>query len=227
MLRTGTSLALAVLTAGLLHWSAPQETRDDLVPVIFSGEALKVSPYEVTIAEWNRCVAAKACEDIAAHVARPTVTPVTNVNWFDVEAYIAWYNSVHVQHVRLPTAEEWRGFSRKPEPKALKPLWEDPRMAWAASYGQEESPRGPVRPQGTWAATPDGVYDIGGNVWEWTSTCAANDARITDAEHCPAMTVMGAHTASVSVFVRDPSSGGCASGLPPTHIGFRLVAENG
>jgi len=26
-------------------------------------------------------------------------------------------------------------------------------------------------------------------------------------------------------FIRDPKSGGCAAGVPPTNLGFRLVVE--
>ncbi|TNC43206.1 formylglycine-generating enzyme family protein, partial [Rubellimicrobium rubrum] len=31
------------------------------------------------------------------------------------------------------------------------------------------------------------------------------------------------HRAAVIDFVRDASSGGCAAGVPPHHLGFRLV----
>lgn len=227
MLRTGTSLALVALAVGALQWGVPAVNGDRLVPVSLSGHALKVSPYEVTVAEWNLCVADGACEDVAPKVKRPEATPMTGVNWFDVSAYITWYNGAHGTAMRLPTAMEWQAISRKPAPVAKKPLFDDPRLAWAATYGQENTPRGPVRTQGSWARTRDGIFDVEGNVWEWTSSCAKNDAGITDAAHCPAMTVMGAHEATMTVFVRDPASGGCATGTPPTHIGFRLVEDLG
>ena len=145
--------------------------------------------------------------------------PMTGVNWFDVANYLTWFNARHGTQLRLPSAVEWRAFSKVPEPRAQRPLFTDPRLAWAANYGQEEGPGGPVRIQGSWPRTPDGIADVAGNVWEWTSSCAVS----TDAAHCPAMKAMGAHVAAVSVFVRNPESGGCATGKPPSHIGFRLV----
>jgi formylglycine-generating enzyme required for sulfatase activity len=225
MLRTGTSLALIALVAGVLNWGTGPQDRVELVPVILSGQSLQVAPFEVTVADWSACVAGGACEDIATTVDNPAVTPMTGVNWFDIAAYITWYNNAHGTSVRLPTAQEWRDFSRKPAPVARKPLFDDPRLAWAANYGQEETPRGPVRVQGSWPKTRDGIADLDGNVWEWTSSCAANDAGIDDPAHCPAMTVMGAHESVIPVFVRDPASGGCATGTPPTHVGFRLVED--
>jgi hypothetical protein len=29
----------------------------------------------------------------------------------------------------------------------------------------------------------------------------------------------------LSIFVRDPASGGCSAGVPPANIGFRLVRD--
>jgi formylglycine-generating enzyme required for sulfatase activity len=98
-------------------------------------------------------------------------------------------------------------------------------MAWAAQYGQEETPGGPVRTQGSWSGTADGIFDVNGNVWEWTDSCITAAPLGVDATRCPAMKVMGAHASVLSVFVRNPASGGCATGKPPTHVGFRLVED--
>ena len=227
MLRTGANGLLVVLTAGLFHLAGTHTTALDLVPVAADGTTLNVSRYEVTVAEWDACVTAGACEDIAATVADPRTTPMTGVNWFDVDAYITWYNGKHGRKLRLPTATEWRAISGMAEPVPQKPLFDDPRLAWAANYGQEETPGGPVRPQGAWSRSKDGVRDLDGNVWEWTASCMDTQQAGVTTDRCPAFKAMGAHTATVSVFVRNPAAGGCSSGKPPTHIGFRLVEDMG
>ncbi|MBL8791256.1 MAG: hypothetical protein JNM45_12220, partial [Rhizobiales bacterium] len=53
MLRTGTSVLLVVLSAGLLHLAGSGTATLDMVPVATGGVGLKVSRYEVTVAEWN------------------------------------------------------------------------------------------------------------------------------------------------------------------------------
>ena len=44
-------------------------------------------------------------------------------------------------------------------------------------------------------------------------------------DRCPAFVAQGLHEAVISVFIRDPATGGCASGVPPPHVGFRLVSD--
>ena len=70
-----------------------------------------------------------------------------------------------------------------------------------------------------------GVADLDGNVWEWTATCTSKDLEGEAITHCPAFVAAGEHDAVVSVFIRDPAIGGCASGTPPQHLGLRLVAN--
>lgn len=224
MLRGGAMALLMLLTAGLLpQMKQSVSTTIGLVPVVVGTRTIAAMPFEVTVAQWQACEAAGACATIAPAVPEPGRTPMTGVNWFDIEAFARWYNGAHQDPLRLPTAEEWRIISRTSEPLPEKPRFSDPRLAWAANYGQEAAPRGPVRPQGSWSRTQDGVYEMEGNVWEWTLTCASNG--IQDMSRCPAVKVMGAHTATLPVFVRNPAAGGCATGRPPAHVGFRLVRD--
>lgn len=227
MLRTGTSVLLVTVSAGFLHLAGTDQARIDMVPAAANGVTLNVSRNEVSVAQWNACVSDGACEDIGPKTSDPVHTPMTGVSWFDVEAYISWYNGKYGRTLRLPTATEWRAFSGIAEPQPEKPLFDDPRLAWAANYGQEQSPGGPVRPAGTWSRSKDGIRDLEGNVWEWTSTCIDTQQAGLTVDRCPAFKAMGAHMATVSVFVRNPAAGGCATGKPPAHIGFRLVEDMG
>jgi hypothetical protein len=43
--------------------------------------------------------------------------------------------------------------------------------------------------------------------------------------NCGVRVVEGQHRAYVTDFIRDARAGGCAAGVPPTHLGFRLVRE--
>lgn len=38
--------------------------------------------------------------------------------------------------------------------------------------------------------------------------------------------VQGAHRTYMTDFIRDPRTGGCATGVPPANLGFRLVVES-
>jgi formylglycine-generating enzyme required for sulfatase activity len=84
-----------------------------------------------------------------------------------------------------------------------------------------EKVSGVLRPSGAFGALPNGISDLGGNVWEWTASCASKDI---DPARCPAFIVEGLHETALSVFVREPATVGCAAGAPPAHVGFRLVS---
>lgn len=222
MPRTGIFTALIAVSLAATPFLVDSKSDRGMVPVRLAGKSLAVAVNEVTVAQWQACVENQACDAVAAPGPDADVWPVTGVNWFDVQAYITWVNAAEGRRFRLPTFDEWRLISRKLGQAKRKPLFDDPRMAWAANYGQENTPGGPVRPQGAWSTSNDGIHDLDGNVWEWTASCTS---AAQDPTRCAAMHVMGAHDAVMSVFVRDPASGGCATGKPPTHIGFRLVED--
>ena len=195
-----------------------------LRPIAMSGsQVLHVAEREVTRREWQACAAAGACEALPEEVMTGTADmPMTGVNHLDAEAYITWLNATGGRRYRLPTAEEWQVIAAELPRKPKKKLFDDPRLAWAADYGSMETVSGVVRPSGAFGSLQNGIADLGGNVWEWTSTCTLTGA---DASRCPAYLAEGLHQTAISVFVRDPASGGCAMGAPAANIGFRLVAE--
>lgn len=186
------------------------------------GSTLQVMTREVTRREWKACADAGACEDLTGTIdpAEPD-KPMTGINRFDVEAYLAWINSRGEREFRLPTAEEWKAIAAALPRKSYRKLFDDPRMAWAADYGSMPAISGIIRPSGGFGSLPNGIADLGGNVWEWTATCAKDGF---DPSRCPAYKVEGQHETALSVFVRDPFSGGCAAGTPPNHVGLRLVS---
>lgn len=226
MLRSAVAVAVGALIvswAGLPHDSS---LREHMIPVKMSdSHVLHVAPMEVTIADWMRCVRAKACSYTPRAQPMSGSWPMTGVNWFDVNEYLVWANAKSGGGLRLPTREEWRWLNRSLEKPKPAPLFTDPRLAWAANYGQEESPGGPVRKSGSFTTTADGIADLDGNVWEWTSTCAVQGFEGKAAADCPAFVVEGAHEAEIPVFLRNPAAGGCATGTPPTYLGLRLVSD--
>ena len=229
MLRSVVSVMLSTLViswTGLPYDASFHETMVSVRVHGVSGKTLLVSRVEVTVADWQRCVYEKGCSHMPKTAGSEMHKPITGVNWFDVNEYLDWANARSGGGLRLPTREEWRWLNRslvKPKPA---PLFADPRLAWAAEYGQEKSPGGPVRTSGSYSTTSDGIADLDGNVWEWTITCASPGFDGKDVGYCPAYVVEGEHESVMPVFVRNPAAGGCATGTPPTYLGFRLVSSN-
>lgn len=188
------------------------------------GGQIFVQRHEVTIQEWNICVAQKGCTLVLrARVNQdPATTPATGLNYVDAQEYVAWINAETGQTFRLPTAEEWQFIAAPVMPEKPDPLFTDPSLTWASAYLVEGIAPRALKPQGSFSTTPDGIADLDGSVWEWTQGCYVGGV---DNTRCPAFFVGGEHVAAMSFLVRDPARGGCAVGTPPAHLGMRLVRD--
>ena len=91
--------------------------------------------------------------------------PVVGVNWYEAMAYAAWLSRVTGKIYRLPTEAEWEWAARRAGRRyPWGDGWEAQRANSSESRLGQPSPVG-IYPHG---ATPDGVHDLAGNVYEWT-----------------------------------------------------------
>ncbi len=229
MIKTGMAILVAALVLGGPAHEEIRTLATGMVRVALPGtgkRSLQVSRFEVTVAEWRVCFEDGGCSHMPAAPNADESVPVTSVNWFDVTEYLSWINARGDLKLRLPTLPEWREISRALPHRNSKRLFSDPRLAWAADYGGKTTASGPPRRSGSFSSTPEGVFDLDGNVWEWTATCVSAAFETQGENLCPAYIAAGEHEAPVSVFIRDPASGGCALGTPPAYLGLRLVSGN-
>ena len=191
------------------------------------GRRLHVQKYEVTVAEWNACHAAGGCTlQLRARPGHtPQTLPATGLSYADVGEYLAWITESTGRAYRLPTAAEWSYMARDVLHDDPDPIYTDPSLAWASSYLVEGNAPRALKASGSFSTSAEGVADLDGSVWEWTSDCYAGGADEVGPDRCPAFYVGGEHVAVMSYLVRDPARGGCAVGSPPAHLGMRLVTD--
>lgn len=146
---------------------------------------LAVGRYEVTLQQWRECVNAKECEPLDTdkiHDDRPNA-PVMGVSWKDTEDYVGWLSELTGEKYRLLSEAEWeyvaRGGTSEP--------W-----FWVAAKGElceyangsgcggrkEWVPKKPRKPNAF------GLYDMLGNVREWTSDCWRADGETGQPGDC-------------------------------------------
>jgi len=144
---------------------------DDERPVkVLTLPAFRMDRTEVTRAMYGRCVAARRCKPLAVDLESEPHLPVSNVNWSEARAFCTFAGG------RLPTEDEWEKAARGSDGREF-PWGKDVDCA-RANWGNFENegpcagknPGKPVDvgsyPQG---ASPFGVLDMAGNVWEWVA----------------------------------------------------------
>ena len=125
-----------------------------------------VDRVEVTNGQYRRCVDAGACTQPADPAAfgdpERADEPVVGVSWLQAAAFASWAGR------RLPSEAEWQ--------RAARDDGQDSRFPWGRSRAQaaanvyEMSATDPfpaLAPVASFPATGWGIFDAGGNVWEW------------------------------------------------------------
>ncbi|NJP06778.1 MAG: SUMF1/EgtB/PvdO family nonheme iron enzyme [Chloroflexaceae bacterium] len=94
--------------------------------------------------------------------------PVVGINWFEAVAYCRWLSTQTGQKYRLPTEAEWEKAARGPDGH----IWPWGNQWEAGRCNSEEAGLKRTTPVGSYpsGASPYGVLDMAGNVWEWCAT---------------------------------------------------------
>ncbi len=170
--------------------------------------------------------------------------PVVGVNWFEAGAYCAWLDErlrrdeaivlpgnpadgfPDGYEVRLPTEAEWevagRGACGRSYPWGNR--WDAGRANTWEGHVLRPSPVG-VYPDG---ATPEGIHDLSGNVWEWTrSLYQPYPYRGDDGRNAPEAdgrrVVRGGSWDDDQRLARCACRDEAGPDLFHTHLGFRVV----
>jgi formylglycine-generating enzyme required for sulfatase activity len=135
---------------------------------------------EVTVAQYDRCVSAAACEapeglSYGERFDQPNY-PVTHVRWDDAVAYCRWTGG------RLPTEAEWEYSARGVTGRVFP--WGNiynPHLSNHGSLAGDASDKtdgfAGLAPVGSFpdGATPEGLFDMAGNASEWVADILVRD----------------------------------------------------
>lgn len=92
--------------------------------------------------------------------------PVTSLTWFEATAFTRWLSARRGEEVHLPSVWEWELAARGSDDSRRYPWGDewDPRHANTIENGLGRATAVGLYPAG---ASPAGVLDMSGNVWEW------------------------------------------------------------
>jgi hypothetical protein len=139
--------------------------------------------------------------------------PVENISWLDVQNYIQRLNAQTGKHFRLPSEDEW--FAACQAGGNQSEFCNSGNIDQVAWHRGNSGPS--THPVGRKMANAWNLYDMSGNVWEWTDSC--------EKQTCSRRFVRGGSWDGMEAFMRSTVR---VSSLPADHytnLGFRLVQD--
>jgi formylglycine-generating enzyme required for sulfatase activity len=147
--------------------------------VVTFAQPFAVAKFAVTFAEWDACVAEGGCNGYVPKDAGwgRGRRPVINVSWDDANAYVAWLSGKTGKIYRLLSEAEREYVTRAGTSTAF--WWGAGISLKQANYDGTfiygDSSAGIFRrrtlPVNSFSPNPWGLYQVHGNVWEWTQDC--------------------------------------------------------
>jgi len=198
--------------------------------VTFKGFAM--SRYEVTVAEYKTFLRATGLKRNASVVGKKANSPVDSVDWDDATRYVKWLSKETGKNYRLPSEAEWE-YAALANKASIYP-WGDEisnNKANCFDCGSRWDSVG-VAPVGSFSANAFGLYDMIGNVTEWTADCsnrsyhgAPSDGTAWLQGDCGSRIVRGGafNTPSGDIYIKRRQSFSVDSRLDS--VGIRIVRD--
>ncbi len=194
----------AVLLSATPNGAAAEEFRNGLGMVFRSvkGTDVRFCIWETRVSDWNALVVSAGVKWVhRPGFSQDDSHPVVNVTLEEAMDFCDWLTEKEresgllkaTQSYRLPTNAEWdaaaglKDSGRKatqvsataPQPFLWGTDWPPPLGAGnynrARIEGAEDDGFAFTAPVGRFKSTADGIYDLGGNAWEWTFDPVAGD----------------------------------------------------
>ncbi|MDD5266728.1 MAG: SUMF1/EgtB/PvdO family nonheme iron enzyme [Methylococcales bacterium] len=251
--------AMALISAGEFQMgdlSGKGNPYERPVHAVKFAKAFEMGQYEVTFEEYDLFAAATGREKPGDQGWGRGNRPVIYVSWDDAVAYTIWLSERTGLNYRLPSEAEWEYAARSktmtkgywPENKEGESnvaciyanvfdskhenvLKQSYAIKWEAFKCGDDFPY--TAPVGQFQANGWRLFDMLGNVWEWTQDCYVDSYNHTPADGsaqespdnkaCPLRVLRGGSWDSAPQLVRSASRNRSVPDLRIDRLGFRLA----
>ncbi|MFL9909292.1 SUMF1/EgtB/PvdO family nonheme iron enzyme [Paraburkholderia sp. RL17-337-BIB-A] len=196
------------------------------------GAPFAIGKYEVTVEQWNACVAANACQKLTPESNTNKAAPARDLSWDDAQQYLKWLSKTTGKPYRLPTEAEWEYADRGGTTTAY--WWGDQMRKGNANCKDCGEPWHKDGPEtaGSFAPNPLGLYDMNGSVWEWVADCWHNsyqgapaDGHAWDNPSCDMRVIRGGSWREGASYMLSATRFKYSASVRQSQDGFRVVKD--
>ena len=138
--------------------------------VVEIAHPFAISKTEISNAMYRQFLAASKSGDLASLQALADDLPVAGISWDDAEAFASWLSYQTGYNYHLPSSTQWEYAARAGSNKTY---------TWGDKAGQANANcmdcgveyQGTFAPVASFKPNAWGLFDVHGNVWEWTKDC--------------------------------------------------------
>ena len=214
---------------GRTYYEGPQHS------VTFS-QPFAVGKYAVTFDEWDACVADGGCNGYKPSDADwgRGKRPVVNVSWNDAQAYISWLKRKTGRDYHLLSEAQREYVTRAGTTTPF--WWGSSILTGQANHTDEDGPKGQYRyqtaPVDSFKPNPWGLFQVHGNVSEWTEDCwkddysgAPTDGSAWTSKDCASRVVRGGSWETFPRYLRSANRDRYIAVNRSPRYGFRVARE--
>jgi formylglycine-generating enzyme required for sulfatase activity len=198
---------------------------------VIIGQPFAVGSVELTLDEWDACIADGGCRDLNDSGWRRGRQPVINVSWDNAKAYVTWLVKKTGKPYRLLSEAEYE-YAARAGTQTTYP--------WGNDIGKNNANcdgcgsrwgGGQTAPVGSFKPNAFGLSDMVGNVWEWVEDCYHDnyDGAPTDGSawikdgDCKNRVLRGGSWNDLPEVLRSAYRGRSPTGGQGNFLGFRVA----
>lgn len=203
---------------------------DDDIGEITIDYPLAFSVNEITLGQYRLFLRVSRSGNLGKFSEGSDELPVAGVSWDEAEAYVTWLSRETGHRYRLPSSSEWE-FAARAGSSALYNWGDDVGVNLANCLDCKSPLSGKLAPVGSFKPNSWGLYDVHGNVWEWTKDCIdSNSAPPRNGMpklfgRCDSRELRGGSAQSDAWSIRASARASSQRGERNSDVGFRVVMD--